>query len=437
MKIVELVIGALFTVVATYYVSSKILDEKINLKLYKNVTIIIVQALLLSLFSSVDNTILRLGTNMFVLFIGNKLLFNIDIVKTLLASFMTFIIINIAEVLCAILLTLFFHIQPHEMEKLFFARILINATISIIMIVIIKIPIIRRKLQKMIKATHLKTNTSLFVIIAISIISMCILLYYIYFQINPLIGMALNTFITVGYLFLILNLFKEKNANGKIQSEFDSILKNMKEYEKILEIQRVKNHENENNLASLKGMIKKGDKEAIDFINTMIKEKNNDNQYLIVKTNSIPTGGLQGLVYQKLLLMKDKEIKYNLEISKSIDQKLLEGQDIELIKNMCTITGVFLDNAIQEVEKYKKKLVGIYLYKENDNLVISVSNNYEGILRVDMFDEKGYTTKGGGHGYGLSLVKEILNSTSKIVNERKINGSIFSQTLKIRVNEKN
>ena len=45
-----------------------------------------------------------------------------------------------------------------------------------------------------------------------------------------------------------------------------------------------------------------------------------------------------------------------------------------------------------------------------------------------------YTTKGEGHGYGLTLVNKLLEEESdKLENEKSINRDTFTQTLKIKM----
>ena len=58
-------------------------------------------------------------------------------------------------------------------------------------------------------------------------------------------------------------------------------------------------------------------------------------------------------------------------------------------------------------------------------MYIMVMNNY-GSLVEDM-DEAGKTSKGEGHGYGLSLVKEIIKKNKRLRNERGIMGNQFQQ----------
>lgn len=48
-------------------------------------------------------------------------------------------------------------------------------------------------------------------------------------------------------------------------------------------------------------------------------------------------------------------------------------------------------------------------------------------------DNPGYTTKENGHGYGLSLVREIIESNDRLSSEREIKDNIFKQILKIKM----
>ena len=108
----------------------------------------------------------------------------------------------------------------------------------------------------------------------------------------------------------------------------------------------------------------------------------------------------------------------------------LENSDI---LSVCQVIGVYLDNAIQAVTNIKKKYINIDMYLDDDNLVFEISNYYEGKLEINKIEEKGYTTKGNGHGYGLSLANSIISKNKKLINEKKLSDSIFTQVLKIKI----
>ena len=211
------------------------------------------------------------------------------------------------------------------------------------------------------------------------------------------------------------------------------LIKNLNEYEKMLEIQRLNNHENKNHFITIRGMLKDKNHKAYKYISNLLETKIADDEELLYKTKKLPIGGLQGLIYQKLLIMKEKKINISLEVSKRLDTILLEKISDLTNQHLCAIVGVLLDNAIEAVELLNERKVSINVYSEDGYLVITISNNFEGILELNKIEEKGYSTKGKGRGYGLSLAKQIMERDENLKLEREIIGNMFKQKLKLKI----
>ena len=112
---------------------------------------------------------------------------------------------------------------------------------------------------------------------------------------------------------------------------------------------------------------------------------------------------------------------------------LINNIDDSTMLDICKIIGVYLDNSIQAVTNLKEKYINIDMYIDGEILVISISNNYGGIIELDKLEESGYTLKGEEHGYGLTLAKEIIESNKKLSNEKRISKDTFTQILKIKM----
>jgi len=196
---------------------------------------------------------------------------------------------------------------------------------------------------------------------------------------------------------------------------------------------RVTNHENKNQLLTIRNMVKTSDKKTLSYIDKILEHKIRDNEKIFSKTAKIPEGGLRAIIYSKVCRMEELKINYSLDISNDVKSNTLIELDEDTVLNVCKILGVFLDNSIEAVLNLKIKNIFIELFMLENNLCIDITNNYEGVLEVDKISQKKYTTKGKGHGYGLSLVSEIIKSDSNLYNEKVINKDNFTQRLIIKL----
>ena len=69
----------------------------------------------------------------------------------------------------------------------------------------------------------------------------------------------------------------------------------------------------------------------------------------------------------------------------------------------------------------------------DDYFNIEISNHFAGGIEIDKIFNKGYTTKSSGHGYGLTLLRKIVDNNDRITNEVKIIDNLFIQVIKIKM----
>ena len=181
-------------------------------------------------------------------------------------------------------------------------------------------------------------------------------------------------------------------------------------------------------------MVERNDKKTIEYINEIIKEKREDNELMYTKAKRIPTGGLQGLVYQKMLVMQENYINVVLDVSSNVRKIDFSKLSSKMNYDICRIMGIILDNAIEETIKFNRKEREIVISMYIDELfVIEVSNRIKDNIELNKIYDKGYTSKEKGHGYGLSLLKKIIDENTNITNELKIINDIFTQIIKIKM----
>ena len=339
------------------------------------------------------------------------------------------LLVIIAEIIYALILVLLFGAKGENIVETFYGNIISNITISLIAAYISKIEYNKNIYQKVISMTDKITKLHLaFVILVLSFI-VSFLTAFFYYKINLAYLLLFNLFIVIVFFVFIYNYFKANNNYAKVYDKYTMTLKSLKEYEDILSRYRISNHENKNQLLTIRNMVK--NKNVTSYIDEVIENKIKDNEKLMFDSMVIPEGGLRGLIYSKMLLMKENNIDFDLCVDKLIKTTDLTTISDELMFNICNIVGVYLDNAIEAVKDLEEKYIMIEIYLD-DTLNIAITNNYSGEIDVDSIDDIGYSTKGDNHGYGLSLVKEIIHKNKNITCNRIISDDEFAQEIRVK-----
>lgn len=416
------------------YLLSITMNKKIDLK-KANVylaAIFLITISIINFFYVVDS--LRFFVSTISVVITCCILFRDSTNKTIASAIVSQIIVFIAELIFVLLLILFFGANGSMLLNEYYSSLLTVAVISIISILLIHLGPVKKIIANifgMIAKLKLKYMT---IIMLMAIIVVNILLSSVYHDIGIFNILIMNSLFMLVYLFIAYKSLKDKSSMIKMQAENKALLNNLEEYEKMLDYQRVANHENKNQLLVVRSLLKENENsDALNYVNEVLDDKKDDNDVLFGRAKKIPSGGLQGIVYQKMLVMNDKNIKPILDVSNSVKKFKFENLDTKLNYDICRIVGVFLDNSIEETEKLDEREIMLSMYEQNNDLVIEISNKFKNVPNLERLEEKGYSTKGKGHGYGLSLVNDIVNNNNQIINEKGITRNIFTQKLIIKM----
>ncbi len=422
--------------IAMLYASAKILNSKINYKDYKTyISLIILTSYTYFMYYFTHNfyrMILLVQVYIICNFIihkkNDKTLAEITIV-----SLVNWILLFFCEIIGGILLYGFLNLVNVDLATNVFANTFISLFIIAIFVVIISMKKIVKFLSKnIIKINNFRIKNLILLVLYVSVL-FSMLLYLVYFDFSREIKMYILLIILVEYTTVLYTLFSENKKSKAMQNKLDTMLKVTTEYEKILEESRVTNHENKNQLIVIKGMIDSDNQEAIKYIQKLIKNTPQDDNEMLLKVSSIPLGGLRGLIYYKLLAMKEHNISCCVNVSKKINKNIFQNMDTDLLQSFCKVIGVFLDNAIEAVEASSSKIVNIELYVEESYFVASISNKYDKPIQFEDLGKSKFTTKGESHGYGLQLVEKLVKENTKLIHEKEVVSDLFIQKIKVNL----
>lgn len=200
--------------------------------------------------------------------------------------------------------------------------------------------------------------------------------------------------------------FKDKTELYDMARELTGV----KEYTQAL---RANSHEYLNKLQTIVGLIELGEIEkSMDIIMSVSKIHQNQMNILITQ---LKFPELVGIILGKINIAKEQGI----ELTVAEDSRLYKLPPFLTMDNLITVIGNLLQNSIESMiglqNDTKKISLGIY---ENSEISIIVKNNGP-IIKSDIIErilEKGFTTKKNGHGIGLYLINNIINSAGGTLN---------------------
>ena len=427
------IIGALVNSFAHIFIWSRLLNKKINFKDYKYYVVQIIFTFFLILNFTLVNSFVKVVIVIMFMILMCRFLFKEGISETITVRFLSEILVMVSELFFIIFVTLFFTNDVTEFVNSYMGSLIANVSISIIAILLANLKHIRNVYEYMLKIVNSLNKYNVIFVMVVCLLSINFVFASTYEKITLNFVIVINLFISFVYLVICFKFFKAENKYTKINDKYNNTLNSLKEYEDILDVYRVSNHENKNQLLMIRNMITKGDKDIPEYIDKIIDNKIKDDEKLMFDTNKIPAGGLRAVVYSKLLVMKDEKIDFNLIVDRKVRTVDLIELGEDLMLDVCRITGVFLDNAIEEVKDKENKRIIVELFTDEDELCIKISNNFSNTINIEKIYDKGYTTKTNGHGYGLSLVKEITDKNKKLTNLTSIEKDMFTQLLKIKL----
>lgn len=423
----------LILVVSMIYIWYKLSDKKINFKDYKlYLTILCVAMISIFNYSEVSKYIrIIILTIIFMLFY--KYLFKAKLNQCIITPIFYQLLIMLSETIYVLILVVVFSYNPQQFVNKTYGFLITDLSVALISIGFVNIKWVKKLYLYIINFTLKIKKLWLIPLCTILIVVANVYAMAAYYKINYKFSLIFSTSITIICSIIIFSSFKTQNKYKEVSDKYNIAINSLRDYESMMNKYRIANHENKNLLSTIRVMVENNEKDIPKYIDSIIEKKYAPDDKLLFETSVIPSGGLRATIYSELVKIKDHNINYNLRIDKRISTVDLIELPADTLIDMCKIICVYIDNAIEEVEKQKDGIIEIEMFCDDDLLNIKVSNSYRKKIDLNKISQVGYTTKGKGHGYGLSLVKQILDSNKSITSQTEINKDIFSQNIKVKI----
>jgi len=258
-----------------------------------------------------------------------------------------------------------------------------------------------------------------------------ILLMFNYFKYSALfIVINLLQLMVVSFVGIYNLRFVVKHENTEI--ELANTIKYNETLKKVNEGVRGFKHDMGNIVQAILGYIAINDSEgAKKYCQNLVIGFNDINVLSILSPKVIDDPAIYGVVVNKILLARDKNMTLSLDINTSVSE--INFPKFELSR----ILGILLDNAIEagELTDEKKLTLDMHHDYERNADVITISNSINDTnIDVDKIFNKNYSTKENPSGFGLYEVSKFLrqNPQAYIVSTIDESDKIFTQTLTIK-----
>ena len=352
--------------------------------------------------------------------------------KMLIYSFNSEVIASISELIISLLLVIL-GLDSVDIVNNDFYNLLANLLISGLSIILINIKFIYKILIKIVDIFDKNSKFTRYFYVFIFILYLLLLKNGFEFLMKS--NYYINIFFIMIAIAILYIITKNELKYEQLNEQNKQMLNYVTKYEKIITEQGKANHEFKNQLMVIRGYAQMNSPKLIDYLDSIVDDiKKTQSSYLISNLNKFPDGGIKGLLYYKLSIMDDENIKYEINVEDGIKSKLNSLNAISY-KNITKILGVLLDNAIEASRISESKKIIIMVECENKNVDFKLYNSYAGNIEISKIGT-GYTTKGNGHGFGLKLVQDVVNSSSQLSTEYFLESEYYVSILHIKISQK-
>lgn len=418
----DLFISALLSLIFSIFIVAKVFDKEIIKNKFKALGIIIGFAICVALINYYDRDKFKIVLTLPFLITSVKYVFDIKFDKALIYSVVSLAYLFIGELITGII----FSILPIDYN--YILKNIFGSALGSAIVLIFTLPVMYiRPIKTFVNNLSVKyENLSVLIFLVIGIGSFW---YMNSHAINDSFEFLINLFVLFLFFLMAILYFKENMKSKEMSDKYNELLSTVDTFEKELITKRKIIHDFKNQLIVINGYADNPEKLKA-YLSEIIKDQRNiPNSKLLLNVEKLPSG-LKGLIYYKFSNL-DSNINVSIDIKNSL--KKYESISPKLNKDCLKILGVFIDNAIEAVKNEKEKYINLEFIKQKEQIIITVRNTCTSRVNIKDLTKNGFTTKGKNHGYGLSLVSDIVRKDDSLDIKFECDDDIFSATFVIRL----
>lgn len=369
--------------------------------------------------------------NYFFMFITIKLIFKMNIIKTLLATIIPTIIFALITILISNPILKLFDIPSSYLNNVPVYRLtylFILYGLTFIFVYVLRKAKLTLNLIDDLNKNNKRIILMNLVLGIITILSQCILIYYYVNSLSIFIT-CLNFILLIAYFIISFysltriiklqitttNLENAENYNNTLTYLYDNV--------------KAFHHDFDNMLFIIGGFIDNNDISGLKkYYKNLEKDCERVNNIALLNPKLINNSGIYNLLMSKYKKANDLHIEIKLDFFFDFDKLHMP------IYEFSRIFGILLDNAIEAAAETSEKQINILFRDSNKNQtqIISIENTYNNkdVNKSKIF-EKGITGKEHHTGMGLWEVNQILKRHNNVILDTDNDNNYFKQTLEI------
>ena len=250
-----------------------------------------------------------------------------------------------------------------------------------------------------------------------------------------------NALHIAGYLLVMLFLLlaMRRSYQEQIQTEAKKkALQDLQDYTHKLEAMynglRSFKHDYINILLSISGYIENCDMNELKnyFENKIFPTKHliDQGDYKLNQLSNIGVLEIKSLLSAKMIYAHESGIDVTIDIPDRVDRFLIDTVDL------ARILGIFLDNAIEATLETEQPQIGLNILRNKAGVSIIISNRFQDNgVALHRLKQKGFSTKIGHPGIGLSNAQKIIHSYDNVILETTMHSDCFVQHMELEGRE--